>query len=38
LDRKADLNCDKVEDVFDVIYLIDYVFSGGPPRVPCPQE
>jgi hypothetical protein len=37
-DRKADVNCDKVEDIFDVIYLIDYVFSGGPPRVLCPQE
>jgi len=38
VDRKADINCDTVEDVFDVIYLIDYVFSGGPPRVLCPQE
>jgi len=37
-DRKADVNCDGVEDVFDVIYLIDYVFSGGPPRVLCPQK
>ncbi len=38
MDRKSDLNCDAVEDVFDVIYLIDYVFGGGPQRVACPQE
>ena len=37
-DLGADLNCDGAEDVFDVVYLIDYVFSGGPPRVPCPQK
>ncbi len=27
----ADFNCDQVTDVFDVIYLIEYVFAGGPP-------
>jgi hypothetical protein len=37
-DLGADMNCDGADDVFDVIYLIDYVFSGGPARVPCPQQ
>ena len=34
------MNNDGVPDVFDVIYLIDYVFSGGaaPPKDPlCPH-
>jgi hypothetical protein len=29
----VDVNCDGVPDVFDVIYLIDYAFSGG--AAPC---
>jgi len=37
---RGDLNSDGVPDVFDIIYLIDYVFSSGPqpPIDPtCPQ-
>jgi hypothetical protein len=36
----GDMNSDGVPDVFDVIYLIDYVFSGGvaPPKdALCPH-
>jgi hypothetical protein len=38
-DRGGDINCDGVEDVFDVVWLIDYVFSGGlPAYLPCPRK
>lgn len=30
LHQTGDLNNDGVPDVFDILYLIDYVFSGGP--------
>ena len=36
-DREADLNCDGVADVFDVILAVDVVFSGGSVVKPCPK-
>lgn len=36
-DREADLNCDGLVDVFDVILAVDIAFSGGSVVKPCPK-
>lgn len=35
---RGDVNADGVTDVFDVAYLIDYVFSGGPSPLPVAES
>jgi hypothetical protein len=35
---RGDVNADRVIDVFDMTYLIDYIFSGGPTPLPVEES
>ncbi|UCD63844.1 MAG: hypothetical protein JSW34_14090, partial [Candidatus Zixiibacteriota bacterium] len=33
---QGDVNDDGQVDVLDILYMVDYMWLGGPPPVPCP--